>query len=240
MESLNKFNVSSTYIPLDGGETVVLNLKTSTSQSLQTSQKFVLIAIDVSGSMSGSPIEAAKKVICDMITYMHEELKNDNIGFIQFNTKCFYYSLKGKPTQRCIEGVTKVVAGGGTQFVPVFDEIEKLLTTTPIDDFCVVFLSDGQAEKINVLKPKIESLKATMAKYTSNSEFHTIGFSSDHDAVLLSEMTRACTGQGTFQYVKSSSEIKECMEAITGFLGEKRIGAEIYAPVNNSTKRVHF
>jgi glycine cleavage system regulatory protein len=88
----------------------------------------------------------------------------------------------------------------------------------------VVLLSDGQAEGIATIQPYIEKMKKFVQLHTSSAEFHTLGFGSGHDAAILSAIPNSGTSQGTFQYIKSASEIQQAMEAVSGFFGQSNLG----------------
>ena len=163
--------------------------------------------------------------------------------------------------------MSKISAGGGTEFIPVFNMIKSILNTSgqteptlmgklasyvmpskgnihvpnKIDEFAVIFLSDGQAERLDTLKPHLVELKKLAEEKLSSAEFHTLGFGSDHDARLLEEITKAMPTQGSFQYVKESHEISPCIEAISGYLIEKRLTTSIkWTEDKPQEKKINF
>ena len=107
--------------------------------------KILIQALDVSGSMSGAPIDALKigaQLIGDK--YYGSEEK----PFEQFHTFLYNSQAKGF-CETSIESyknkISSIRAGGGTDFMPVFKEIEQILALNPkTDEIVVIFITDGQ------------------------------------------------------------------------------------------------
>ncbi|KAK9812439.1 hypothetical protein WJX73_010848 [Symbiochloris irregularis] len=60
----------------------------------------------------------------------------------------------------------------------------------------------------------VQSLKGAIDARKAMCQIHTIGFSADHDARFLSELTRAGSEEGTFHYIKGAQDIQETMSTV--------------------------
>ena len=89
MDSINRFKIDSSYLPLDVDQLLLLNFRATTEYEVKKIKKHVLIILDISGSMSGAPINNCKIVIKELIQYMHNILNNTKIDLFTFNTKTF-------------------------------------------------------------------------------------------------------------------------------------------------------
>jgi len=262
--SSGKFTVEGTYSSAVVDKGTIINLVLQSDISLKSKDKYVLIVLDTSGSMSGSKIKTCIEAISEVIKMLFANSDSPKVDLITFTNSPKFYSLQNKSLEECLKIVSGISAWGGTNFIPVFNMIEDLLTKATnavknvfssgseaeaeasaaqkakFDEFAVVFLSDGQAESLDQLQPYIQKLKQIASSKLSSAEFHTLGFGSDHDARLLEEMTKAMPTQGSFQYIKESSEIGDSIEAVSGFLVEKRLTSSVKFGKDNQEKRVNF
>jgi len=247
------FELESSYTPTITEKGTILNLNLQSNVSAKSKEKYVLIVLDTSGSMSGMSIMTSRGAISEMIKMLFGHTQHPKVDLITFNNTPTFHQLQGKNEKECLEIVSKIKASGGTNFIPVFNMIKDILNknisessdltkgVAKIDELAVVFLSDGQAERLDQLKPHIQNMKDFVEKNLSSAEFHTLGFGGDHDARLLGEMTKAMPTPGTFQYVKQSSEIKSCIEAVSGYLIEKRLSSYVtWNETGTLEKKVNF
>ncbi len=71
-----------------------LDLKLYPSKVVKrTNDKYIVIILDTSGSMSGDKINSCKQTLKDLITYSHQELKNNKIDLLEFNSKSFLHEM---------------------------------------------------------------------------------------------------------------------------------------------------
>lgn len=109
-------------------------------------------------------------------------------------------------------------AGGGTNFTEVFGFAASVIENSQADP-AVVFFSDGQDTsdtspgKTNV-DLAFQMLRGALTRPGMTSEVHSIGFTAEHDAVLLGRIARLGTSQGTFQYVQQAAQISEALETV--------------------------
>ena len=81
--------------------------------------------------------------------------------------------------------------------------IEKSLKNV----FCV-WLTDGQDNQgLNTLIPVMDNFKSVLESSGVSIGVHCIGFSSNHDATLLTRLSQSGTRPGTFQYVPEGGRI---------------------------------
>lgn len=256
--------------PLAAGQSTCLNFKinqtrTATDDGKRTklSNQYILFILDVSGSMSGTAINTCIEVLSDMFKFLYNDLGNTNFDLITFNSTSQFLSLNEKPLDERLHILKKVSAGGGTCFIPVFNLITSIVSpdkpehvkktgsqaktgslngTQPnkIQDMSIMFLSDGQAEALDNLKPHIANLNAVFRNYTRNCEFHTLGFTKSHDARVLNELTLAATTQSTFQYIESSQDIQNAMDAISGLFASRKLNGDLYISETIAPVQVGF
>jgi len=237
------YKTQCTYLPTVTGNGTIVTINLQSNLSVKAKDKYTLIVLDVSGSMSGSKIDTCKKAIIELAQMLYASSDNPKMDIIIFNNSPELLKVEGKSLSHTIDIINKIYAGGGTYFIPVFDMIQNILKEkSSIKELAVLFLSDGQAESLSFLKPHIEKMKDFTSKNLSSAELHSLGFGSDHDARLLEELTRAMPTQGSFQYIKESSEITPSIEAISGYLTEKRLTAYIQWKEGEKTveKRITF
>lgn len=164
----------------------------------------VIIVLDVSGSMYGPPIKAAAKVASDLI-----EACYPHVVFITYHSNAKTHVLPTDEKAR-ISYVSNTGTTGYTNFRKAFEEICKSRSSgsrsSEYDHYSIVFFTDGQH---NEGQPINENDFSMLRRTFPSMELHTIGFTKDHDAKLLGNMTRIGTVEGTFRYVQSSSDIQQ-------------------------------
>ena len=100
-------------------------------------------------------------------------------------------------------------AGGSTNFVAVFQYIERLVKQNQsMTDISIIFFTDGcdTCNNMSVILDSLEKLKKVIAKQSIVSRFLTIGFTSEHDATFLNRIAQAGTDLGNFFYVNTSDQ----------------------------------
>lgn len=177
--------------------------------------------------MSGSAINSAKEGILDMVTYLHSA-NCQNITMITYESHATREEMLKVPLNDILANIRKINAGGGTSFKSAFDQIKKTITDKKSSDAKIVFFTDGEdGNAMNALG----ELKA-FVKTCPSTEFHTIGFTESHNVQLLTALTAIGNKPGTFQYCKSSADIKVCVESVTGLIGNASILADLIVNKN--------
>ncbi|CAG8469306.1 9457_t:CDS:2 [Paraglomus brasilianum] len=213
------------YLPLTQDKTVLSAFVPQhiLSQWFTSRRISLFIALDISGSMSGSGITQAKAAILTLLEKLLSTgavLETDITCFF-FHHSCQVVPFEEHPELRWAnDGIRRyfdnVNAGGGTSFGSVFTSIRDNIYRAK-HDLVIIFFTDGQDGCGLNAEDKLRLAK-TFADSNVAVEVHTIGFTSGHDAALLSWLTTAGTNQGNFQYVKSSSDIPETMSVTLDLL----------------------
>ncbi len=192
-----------------------MHLTPTTEKKINTINldQHILIVLDKSGSMSGSPIENSKQGIQEMVKFFRESHLN-NITFITYDSNAYTTDFHKLSPEDQNKEIAKVNGGGGTTFKAAFDKITESVKLHNSTDVKVIFFTDGEDGSA---KGHLAGL-GEFFKGVSQSEFHTIGFRENHDVDLLSKITTLGSKPGTFQYCKESKDIQTCVESIAGLI----------------------
>lgn len=187
---------------------------------LFTKKSSFLMVLDRSGSMCGGPWKALTEGATQVATRIYEQKEFEHFSTMFFNHQCVVM-----PTDNLVDfnsKISQVQPKSKTDFVVTFKKIVAYCEKQTPEDLTVLFLTDGNdtcndPEKVTA---ELENLKTFLNKNEITSRFFTIGLSSEHDAVLLSNIATAGSDLGNFFYVDYSEEnettnyktvIKECL-----------------------------
>ena len=107
--------------------------------------KILIQALDVSGSMSGAPIEALKlgAQLIGQKYYEAEQPPFEQFWTCTYNNNATFF--KEKNVADYDRKIASIKAGGGTNFMNVFKEIKEMLAENPdTEEIVVIFITDGQ------------------------------------------------------------------------------------------------
>lgn len=178
----------------------------------------LFIILDNSGSMSGSPIQFAK----NGITYLLENSSDlfDKKYLMTFNSETEFHELKP-----CLKyALEKITAQGGTDLRPVFKQITNLLHRLKNRVIILIF-TDGCGTYTQM---NIDDLKRLTTSLKFDCIIHTVGFSRDHDARLLSQLTQTGNLTGTFKYISEAYQIETAIQEILGYMKDHNTIAKVY------------
>ncbi|KAJ3016945.1 UNVERIFIED_CONTAM: hypothetical protein HDU68_011937 [Siphonaria sp. JEL0065] len=172
----------------------------------------LLVCVDVSGSMSGSPIESVKETLRYITTCL---TRNDRIAIIQFNGNAtqltrFHICTPGSTgfatTTRAINAIH---ADGGTKIVSACQLALEVMNGRDQKNSCcgVLLLSDGQDSG------NYDYSGVLGAAEEQHVPFFTYGFGADHDSALLSRISGK---SGTFTYIPQISVFQEAFDGCLG------------------------
>ncbi|KAH3742882.1 von willebrand factor type A domain protein [Pelomyxa schiedti] len=216
---------------------VVLSADLPQLSSVKTVPKSLTIALDKSGSMCDA-IEDAKKSVLGIIQGARA-CGIEDIDVIFYDSRVSIYPCKGKPFGDIERDFKSTRASGGTSFVEAFRAVGDIIARYDKSNHAVVFFSDGQDGcGKEQLQAQYNILKNLLSNSSMSNEVHSIGFTSGHDAVLLGSIPQLGTTQGTFQYIKTASEIEGATNTITNLLGCQQIAASIVTPAKHTHKLV--
>jgi len=102
----------------------------------------VILIIDVSGSMSGAKIEAAKKAL---LTFIKEVGENCSIGLIAFSDRIEVAIPPTEDIDKVVKAIDELEAGGGTMYTfPLTTALNWLIPYNELKvKSLVIFASDG-------------------------------------------------------------------------------------------------
>jgi len=170
--------------------------------------------LDVSGSMRGEKIEAAREAVRQAVRRLHDD---DVFSLVTFASKV---QTALKPTQvdgglrKEVEGIlNQVSAGGKTALCGGLETGIKAVKARPQETNLVLLLSDGQA---NVGETDLEKVgERAFEARESGVTTSTLGVGSDYNEALMVEI--ATQGGGRFYHVLHAHQI---IPYVAGELGE--------------------
>ncbi|KAF9088786.1 hypothetical protein BGX23_007118 [Mortierella sp. AD031] len=212
---------------------------------VEQKEAFFHICLDISGSMAGSGIRCAKEAMKELFEHLvvNCQVPPERISVYLYSMTC---SVRQMGQVDDVTWMDSIKAGGGTSFGSVFErlidtikgQIEQVdrRTDTDTDVASTIFFftdgADGDHGHTRRQKEALEPLLKDTARLETT--VHSFGFTSGHDAKLLSWLTSTGTEMGCFQYICESKDIKGAMERTAGLLDATAMKAqrkiEIYVP----------
>ena len=177
----------------------------------------VYFALDVSGSMSGSNIDLAKKSVAMLI----DKLEAENISFtlIAFSDAVSLQDTRKIGYAGMRDFAMSLGPQGGTRFLNVFVSLKSEIMANNDSSSAILFLTDGcDNDGMPVLGPCMEGFQKWVNDQKLLTAIHAIGLGSDHDANLLTNIIKFGTHEGTFQYVQDSDEMVPAVERLQKLL----------------------
>ena len=96
------FTVEGTYAPTITNSGTILNLSLKSDISLQSKDKYVLIVLDVSGSMSGGKLKTSKEAISEVIKMLFANSPSPKVDLITFTTQLYIHFSPRKILRRVL------------------------------------------------------------------------------------------------------------------------------------------
>lgn len=175
-------------------------------QSVEGGELYAMFAVDKSGSMSGSPMNDAKGAAESLTTKFRK--MDVPVTVYPFQSNCQDWSSDALGYDDIVKNIQAIKAGGGTIFANVITQMEQKIKTKNLKNVFSVWLTDGQDNNgLTSLMPIMESFKHNLEALGVSIAIHCIGFSSGHDATLLTHLSQSGTRPGTFQYVPEGGRI---------------------------------
>lgn len=185
----------------------------STNIDLPTISKDIILVIDCSGSMAGQCMNDTKKTLMKLIDFI---LTTDfsSVSLIKFNSVPTVIPRIPKNAQELKKHVDSIKAEGGTCFIKALDAIKTTIESfgQKIPFLSLIFMTDGQSDE--KLQDSIATLNKKITLLATKSEVHTLGMGRDHNPVLLENITKIGSGEGTYQYISNNEEIDPCFANI--------------------------
>ena len=185
----------------------------STNANLPTISKDIILVIDCSGSMSGQCMTYTKQTLMKLIDFI---LITDFsiVSLIKFNSIPTVIPQIPKNVQELKKQVDSINAEGGTCFIKALNAIKTTIESfgKKIPFLSLIFMTDGQSEE--KLQDTIATLNQNITLLVEKSEVHTLGMGQGHNPVLLENITKIGSGEGTYQYISNNEEIDPCFANI--------------------------
>ena len=177
----------------------------------------VVFALDVSGSMSGPPLEHVQGSVEALLDLLDAD---DRVGVVAFADDAAeiaaLQSLDG-PWKNVVKGrVRRLAAGGSTNMSAGLDKAKELLGERKEHERqLIVLLSDGQP---NQGISNTEGLAAIAASMRPNVVTVTLGYGRHHGEDLLARIAEA--GSGEYFYVENPLEADDAFARAVGAQGD--------------------
>jgi Ca-activated chloride channel homolog len=167
----------------------------------------VSLVLDRSGSMSGTPLEAAKQAATRFASFLTAA---DRLSVVVFDdTVATIFGPAAGGNLAAIEAISRVHSGGSTNLSGGWLKGRKLVEQGVLEGTNrVVLLTDGQAN-VGVVEP---AKLVGLAEHGAARRVSTtcIGFGADFNEDLLEPMARA--GGGNYWYVESDDQMASIFE----------------------------
>jgi uncharacterized protein with von Willebrand factor type A (vWA) domain len=166
-------------------------------QRARANNQKLVICIDRSGSMSGTPIDIVKEqcIKVGQAYFKIRDHKNPNLITIPFNSDIEILTAQDLKTFE--NQINSIQAGGGTNFSPSLEYIaENIVKNENCKQLLVFFLTDGDDGHSESTIRSAEKLKQYLLNYEVQSRFCVIGVGHDYDAVFLDRMSSIGNEQG--------------------------------------------
>lgn len=185
----------------------------------------IIPVIDISGSMSNSPINQAKYSLTRIVDLTFQNPSNitsivcynDNYNIINIDTmnssELHYKTL-----------VNNLQAGGGTSFSAAFKGICEIINKhkdqSNISNIVVIFLTDGEDSNITAQNRSqlVDKLKSDLLVLTNKPiTIHTIGFGTQHDYDFLNNLRLSCL-EGCYKYANPSEDLDSLSNKVNSII----------------------
>ena len=149
----------------------------------------VVLAIDVSGSMAGDPLNQAKQAAAQFVAALGD---NDQVAVVIFNQQVTTVVPFTNDRARLTDGFAALQAGGGTALYQAVQASAYAARSFNSPRRAVVFLTDGQNDTPDTTATADGSIAAAKA---AGVPVFTVGFGGQPDAQYLQALSSATSGE---------------------------------------------
>lgn len=175
----------------------------------QVTPKELVFALDVSGSMSGFPVETAKEAALRCLEGMNPGDTFQIFSFASGNQLHFAKPLKNTPENVALgrRTIQELNGGGGTEMLSALRTVLEF-PKDPARVRIVLFMTDGYIGNETQILGFIK-------EHLNNSRIFPLGVGSSPNTYLLEEM--AAMGRGTVQYVRQNEKPAKLEKVVEKF-----------------------
>lgn len=179
--------------------TVLLELQAPAGPETTRTSTAVQVVLDRSGSMSGSPLEGAKKALAGVVAQLDP---SDAFGVVTFDddAQVVVPAAPLSDKQRAVDAIGPIVTGGCTDlssgYLLGLRELRRSAQAAGIQGGTVLIISDGHVNRGIVEIDKFETVTSKAAG--DGIVTSTLGYGRGYDETLLSAMARAGNGNHVF------------------------------------------
>ncbi|HYM80824.1 MAG TPA: VIT domain-containing protein [Candidatus Limnocylindria bacterium] len=208
-ESIGVRLVEGLGLPGDSGRYAALTL-TPPRSSKSVLSRDVTILLDASGSMSGEPIQSAKKVVADLLRSLEPSDRFEVLAFSGQVKRLTSSVLEAKPREieRALGALAKLEAGGGTEMATAL--VEALSPLREGSQRQVVLVTDGYIGFEQEVTGEI------LRRLPSGTRIHVVGIGSAPNRSLTRSVARAGRGLelliGGDEVAAASRRLRQAME----------------------------
>jgi Ca-activated chloride channel family protein len=192
--------------PSGGPVHVRLSLRSTSSKASERPPLSVVVVMDVSGSMRGQLIQAARTAASDLVDKLGA---NDDFSLVTFSTDAQVMIPMGKVGARresLKKTIGDIVEGGGTNIGEGlrlgYEQANDKAAAK--DGVRVVFLmSDGRANE--GITNRVQLSKLSLDAFQSGIQTSSFGMGTDYDGPLMSQIAQ--DGAGGYYYLRDAAQI---------------------------------
>jgi ankyrin repeat protein len=173
------------------------------SKKISGGKTLLLLAVDKSGSMAGSPINQCKSALQQIL---QKTKTNDTIitHILAYDTRCYH-----------ITDPNTLVGSGGNDFRETFNGLVEAckLYLTKINNIIILFLTDGQDGNSQSQKLWMDEFKGKMNDIWGEKSWtvHSVGFGGAHDFNFLMNIKTLGKTEGVYRYADPSDSDSEIL-----------------------------
>ncbi|CAM4753626.1 unnamed protein product [Rotaria magnacalcarata] len=165
----------------------------------------IILVIDRSGSMSGDPWKQVQAAVQAIDEINQKLARNANLEpiVITYNNTVSITNLAS---------IAKTKADGSTDFVKVFEQVQKTVKEIGIDKrIVIIFMTDGcdSCNRPNAINDAQTKLQMFLKESHLNCVVHVIGYSKDHDLNMMNTLKSVGTTEGVYRYAEGSMSLDE-------------------------------
>lgn len=202
-----------------------------------SSERNIVLVLDVSGSMQGDPIDETAQAAKKFVNTVKDSEKDVGIALITFSTEADVICNFSKNYDYLLDCIDSINAYGNTNFVDALSKAEKLMSVLESEKNSIVFFTDGEpntgGDEDDILEIS-DRIKANPEQHIYTLGFFNNVIDPTSAKALLDEMA----SEGCHYEVTDAEQIKYFFEDIASEISgsTQYINIIIACPVNVKVK----